>query len=122
MNIRNLISEIALEWPEYKARVKVEQAGRAYDLVVNKFPEQLESIAENTDYLIFRGSTGQGNITAAPWIATFDKRITDIATSGYYVIYLFSIDLQRLYLEILLNIFGPNHLISLTIQRILLLF
>ena len=99
MNIRNLISELALEWPEYKALVKVEQAGRAYDLVVNKFPEQLESIAENTDYLIFRGSTGQGNITAAPWIATFDKRITDIATSGYYVVYLFSIDLKRLYLE-----------------------
>ena len=99
MSIRNLIGEIAQEWPEYKALVKVEQAGRAYDLVVNKFPEQLESIAENTDHLIFRGSTGQGNITAAPWIATFDKRITDIATSGYYVIYLFSIDLQRLYLE-----------------------
>ena len=99
MSIRNLIGEIAQEWPEYKALVKVEQAGRAYDLVVNKFPEQLESIAENTDYLIFRGSTGQGNITAAPWIATFDKRITDTATSGYYIVYLFSIDLKRLYLE-----------------------
>ena len=99
MNIRNLISEIAQEWPDYKALVKVEQAKRAYDLVVNKFPEQLASIAENKDYLLFRGSTGQGNITAAPWIATFDKRITDVATSGYYVVYLFSIDLKRLYLE-----------------------
>ena len=99
MSIRNLIGEIAQEWPEYKALVKVEQAGRAYDLVVNKFPEQLESIAENTDYLIFCGSTGRGRITAAPWIATFDKRITDTATSGYYIVYLFSIDLKRLYLE-----------------------
>lgn len=99
MSIRNLIGEIAQEWPEYKALVKVEQAGRAYDLVVNKFPKQLESIAENTDYLICCGSTGRGRITAAPWIATFDKRITDTATSGYYIVYLFSIDLKRLYLE-----------------------
>ena len=99
MSIRNLIGEIAQEWPDYKALVETKKSERAYDLVVNKFPEQLESIAENTDYLIFRGSTGQGNITAAPWIATFDKRITDTATSGYYVVYLFSIDLKRLYLE-----------------------
>ena len=99
MSIRNLIGEIAQEWPDYKALVTTKKSERAYDLVVNKFPKQLENIAENTDYLIFCGSTGVGRITAAPWIATFDKRITDTATSGYYIVYLFSIDLKRLYLE-----------------------
>ncbi len=99
MSIRNLIGEIAQEWPKYKALVETKKSERAYDLVVNKFPKQLESIAENTDYLICCGSTGRGRITAAPWIATFDKRITDTATSGYYIVYLFSIDLKRLYLE-----------------------
>ena len=99
MSIRNLIGEIAQEWPDYKALVETKKSERAYDLVVNKFPKQLASIAENTDFLIFCGSTGRGRITAAPWIATFDKRITDTATSGYYIVYLFSIDLQRLYLE-----------------------
>ena len=39
-------------------------------------------------------------ITASPWIATYDRRITDTATEGFYVAYLFSIDFKRLYLSL----------------------
>jgi hypothetical protein len=99
MTIRNIISEIVAEWPKYKESRKVDKNSRAYDLVVNAFPGSLQSIAENTDYLKFHGSTGQGNITAAPWVATFDTRITSSATSGFYVVYLFSIDLKSIFLE-----------------------
>lgn len=99
MTIRNIISEIVAEWPKYKESRKVDKNARAYDLVVNAFPSSLQSIAQNTDYLKFHGSTGQGNITAAPWVATFDTRITSSATSGFYVVYLFSIDLKCIFLE-----------------------
>ncbi len=99
MTIRNIISEIVAEWPKYKESRKVDKNARAYDLVVNAFPGSLQSIAQNTDYLKFHGSTGQGNITAAPWVATFDTRITSSATSGFYVVYLFSIDLKCIFLE-----------------------
>lgn len=99
MAIRNLVHDIAVEWPKYKALRKVDKAARAYDLVVNKFPRELKNIAQNTDYLKFHGSTGQGNITSAPWVATLNTKITSSATSGYYVVYLFSIDLKRLFLE-----------------------
>ena len=40
MSIRNLIGEIAQEWPDYKALVTTKKSERAYDLVVNKFPKQ----------------------------------------------------------------------------------
>jgi hypothetical protein len=99
MTIRNIISEIVAEWPKYKESRKVDKNARAYDLVVNAFPSSLQSIAQNTDYLKFHGSTGQGNITAAPWVATFDTRITSSATSGFYVVYLFSIDLKCIFLK-----------------------
>ena len=99
MSIRNLIGEIVQEWPEYKRLGKTDKNAPAYDLVVNKFPEELKRVSHNTDYLLFQGSTGAGFITFAPWVATFDTRITTSATSGYYVVYLFSIDFQRLYLE-----------------------
>jgi hypothetical protein len=99
MTIRSLIGEIAAEWPKYKERGKVDKTAQAYSLVVNHFPSELQSLAQNADSLKFHGSTGQGNVTAAPWIAAFDTRITSSATSGYYVVYLFSIDLQRLILE-----------------------
>jgi 5-methylcytosine-specific restriction protein A len=46
--------------------------------------------------LKFKGSTGAGNITAAPWMAVFDPRLTKGATTGYYVVYLFSIDLKTI--------------------------
>ena len=99
MTIRNLISEIAAEWPNYKELGKVNKTAQAHKLVVNEFPKELKRIALNTDYLLFHGSTGAGNVTAAPCIACFDSRITTSATSGYYVVYLFSIDLKRIFLE-----------------------
>ena len=98
--MQNLIREIASEWPKYKSTGKVAKSAHAYDLGVNKFPLLLKSTAQSTNYLKFHGSTGQGNITSSPWIATFDTRVTESATSGYYVVYLFSIDLKRLYLEL----------------------
>jgi hypothetical protein len=100
MPLRNLIQEISSQWPEYRKKKKVDKTTDAYDLVVNKFPNQLKEYAKNTNYLKFHGSTGQGNITPAPWIATFDTRVTESAERGYYVVYLFSIDLKYLFLEL----------------------
>jgi hypothetical protein len=35
---------------------------------------------------------------AAPWIATFDTRITSSAAQGYYFVYLYSVDMKSLFL------------------------
>jgi 5-methylcytosine-specific restriction enzyme A len=39
--------------------------------------------------LSFKGSAGAGQWAAVPWIAVFDDVVTDTATEGYYVVYLF---------------------------------
>lgn len=49
---------------------------------------------------ICTGSAGAGNWAAVPWVAVFDPRVTDTATKGYYVVYLFSPDDRRLYLSL----------------------
>ena len=39
--------------------------------------------------LIIEGSAGAGNWATVPWVSIFDPAVTDTATRGYYVVYLF---------------------------------
>ena len=39
--------------------------------------------------LSVKGSPGAGQWAAVPWISVFDDIVTDSATHGYYVVYLF---------------------------------
>ncbi|MCC5858608.1 MAG: DUF3578 domain-containing protein [Ectothiorhodospiraceae bacterium] len=50
--------------------------------------------------LKIEGSPGKGNWAYVPWIAVFDPVVTTTATRGYYVVYLYSADTQRLYLSL----------------------
>ena len=51
---------------------------------------EVESALATTDGdLIVEGSPGAGNWAAVPWIGVFDPLVTDSATRGYYVVYLF---------------------------------
>ncbi|UYO21129.1 MrcB family domain-containing protein [Bacillus sp. 41-22] len=49
---------------------------------------------------VVTGSVGQGNWAAVPWLAIMNKDITKSTQSGYYIVYLFSEDMERLYLTI----------------------
>jgi 5-methylcytosine-specific restriction protein A len=46
------------------------------------------------------GSSGQGQWAVVPWIAIFDLEITNTATHGYYIVYLFTADMQGVYLSL----------------------
>lgn len=45
-------------------------------------------------------SVGQGNWAAVPWIAIMNSDITTSTQRGYYIVYLFSEDMSRVYLTI----------------------
>ncbi|MBB3106470.1 hypothetical protein FHS24_000971 [Psychrobacter luti] len=47
-----------------------------------------------------KGSVGQGQWADVPWIAVFDKSITQSATEGYYIVYLFRADMSGVYLSL----------------------
>lgn len=64
------------------------------------FPKDLENLTENSNYYKFTGSAGQGNWTHSPWVAVFNKKITESAQSGYYIVYLFREDMKGVYISL----------------------
>jgi len=58
----------------------------------------LGDFAEN---FIFRSSPGIHQAWAdVPWIAILDPEVTESTQNGYYVVYLFSVDMKRVYLSL----------------------
>jgi len=49
---------------------------------------------------IVEGSPGKGAWADVPWIAVFDKDITDTATKGYDIVYLFCADMSGVYISL----------------------
>jgi len=51
--------------------------------------KEIEAAIANPHGLTVKGSAGAGQWAAVPWISIFDDVVTDSATRGYYVVYLF---------------------------------
>jgi hypothetical protein len=92
--------DITAQWSSYAARKTTDRTAPAYVLVTQTLPAQLKALLGPASNLKVEGSTGAGNITAAPWTGVFDPRLTSGATNGYYIVYLFSVDMQSVTLTI----------------------
>jgi len=100
MELRNLITNVRNGWANYRTLKTISKAQSVYQWIEVEFPNALRPLLPANSAYRVKGSTGQGNITAAPWIAVFDPTITQSATQGFYLVYLFSEDMKRLYLSI----------------------
>lgn len=58
------------------------------------------AISVDSEKYKVKGSVGQGQWADVPWIAVFDKSITQSATEGYYIVYLFRADMSGVYLSL----------------------
>src|SRR5439155_332406 len=58
------------------------------------------ALGQRKDGLICEGGAGVGNFATVPWLAIFDPIVTDSATRGYYVVYLFSADGEIVHLSL----------------------
>lgn len=69
--------------------------------VRNKVTEEINNLPfiNTTDYIV-SGSVGQGNWASVPWIAIMNRKITVSTQRGYYIVYLFSEDMQSVYLTL----------------------
>jgi hypothetical protein len=100
MPIGDLIEQIAAVWPAYHQKETVDKTDPVYDFVTTQLPAALQPHVQAFSSIDLEGSTGRGNITAAPWIALFDRRLTTSATEEYYVVYLFSTDMSTVTLTL----------------------
>ena len=98
--LSELISDVATGWEGYRARKTTSVDHPMHQLVVNEIPSLLSSWTPQEKNYKFTGSDGQGNILRTPWFAAFNRDVTETATKGYYLVYLMSDDLERLYLTI----------------------
>jgi MoxR-like ATPase len=99
-SIKDYLAKIVSEYKE--ARLHEEFAGHELgDLMRHQLPEFLEEKLSSNykiDNYIIKGSIGMGNWAKVPWLAIMNKDITTTTQEGVYVVYLFSQDMERVYL------------------------
>ena len=125
MSLEKTIKEISNQWIEYrsycrttsKIGVTIKKARTdhiTYDLIEKDWPGYIRQHVNSNRYKV-DSSVGQGVLGAIPWLTIMDKSITESATKGYYVVYLFSRSAKKLYLCIGLaatqfqDIYGMNN-------------
>jgi 5-methylcytosine-specific restriction enzyme A len=67
------------------------------DEAAGSMQEALGSMGKGTQA---HGSAGAGQWAAIPWVAVFDELVTDSATRGYYLVYLFHISRPIVHLSL----------------------
>ena len=99
-SIKDYLAKIVSEYKE--ARLHEEFAGHELgDLMRHQLPEFLEEKLSSNykiDNYIIKGSIGMGNWAKVPWLAIMNKDITTTTQEGVYVVYLFSQDMEKVYL------------------------
>lgn len=88
MALREALQRILVE---YRTAKVASLKGHPLALFITSNAESAvsEALGEVDAGLLAKGSPGQGNWAAVPWISVFDPAITTSATRGYYVVYLF---------------------------------
>ncbi|MFJ8236347.1 MrcB family domain-containing protein [Ureibacillus sp. NPDC094379] len=96
VSIKELINKILIEYlTEKKNQFSSNPIGQ---FVRHTIPAELKKVTFVNDEYKVTGSVGAGNWAAVPWIAIMNKRITTSTQRGYYLVYLFSEDMERVYL------------------------
>ena len=89
---------------EYASELATAKANEDYkrplgDFVRHDIAGYIRGLVDSDTYIV-KGSVGAGRWTNVPWIAVFDKRITDSAQRGVYIVYLLNKDSKELYLTL----------------------
>lgn len=88
MPIRDALKKVLFEYPAAKSAL-LEGHPLADYLRHAGAVEVAKALGESTPGLSVEGSPGRGNWAAVPWISIFDLAVTQGATTGYYLVYLF---------------------------------
>jgi len=66
-----------------------------------KFKKLINEFDKESKQKNVKGGPGQGNWAGVPWIAIMDERETDSVQKGVFLVYLFSSDMERVYLALM---------------------
>lgn len=96
-NLRTLLQEATKVFVDDK-NINSFAGSRSGELYRNTIPEELRSIiGESATQYKIEGSVGRGNFAEIPWICIFDRKITESASKGVYLVQLTAADGSGLY-------------------------
>jgi len=87
----------------YKANKRSLQisADPTASLLLAKMPQDIHELTSlPREIYKIEGSVGKGEISEIPWVCVFHRSITESATTGYYIVYLFRADYSGLYMSL----------------------
>ncbi|WP_413722747.1 MrcB family domain-containing protein [Sodalis sp. RH24] len=85
-----------------KAKSKASENIKSVNSIIREIPDLFNNIINSLKRkdLLVHGSIGQGNMAEIPWISIFNKNITSSAQYGYYIVLLFSADMNKCFLSL----------------------
>lgn len=97
----SLYAALSLFLEEYPKAIKRPFAGDAVaEFIRRDVAETLGEIVGSNPRYVVHGSPGQGNWAKVPWVAVYDRFVTESAQDGYYVVYLVKEDFSGVYISL----------------------
>lgn len=87
MSLKAALERVLVEWQT--ARNEEYARHPLATFIRDEVPREVEMALGNCRGFTIEGSAGRGRWAGVPWVAVFDDVVTDSATRGYYVVYLF---------------------------------
>lgn len=109
MSVKELFEKILEEYPKTEGLVFTAMPPALKDDVLTRSITLLSSLKVNNELLLssaqhkIEASVGKGNRASIPWIGIFDPKITQSASHGYYLVYLFSRKGNSVYLSLMFS-------------------
>ncbi len=115
MALKNLLEKVIFEYPEVS-----EDSFKGHSFANyfrNTIPKSIESFLVLPDVCSVKASAGNGAWAKVPWIAIFNKLVTETVTSGFYCVYLFRVDCSGVYLSLNQGIADKRNEYGLGVSR-----
>lgn len=96
----SLQAALTLFLEEYPKAVSRSFAGDSVARFVRDDVPQIIGEKIDTSRYLVEGSAGQGRWARVPWVAVFDRLVTESAQNGFYVVYLVKEDFSGVYLSL----------------------
>lgn len=97
--VRDIILDILKNYSSAKRQEDFNKESQMYQKINYDFRDIVNSKLKDKN-LVAKGSCGAGQWTRYPWLAVYNKNITTTIQNGVYVVYLFSEDMERIYLTL----------------------
>ena len=97
----SLNAALSLLIDEYPSAAEQEFSNNSVAEFIRKdLPTVIRQILPSGERYLVHGSAGTGNWARVPWVAVFDRLITETAQDGYYIVYLAREDFDGVYLSL----------------------